>query len=91
MKTDHGLSDPDACESRKDIEIWILKDNVLSLCIGNDSVKISLEDFLTEIEQHCQDSLHNIFDKETERLNAERANDLFETLAEINRPDANRG
>lgn len=79
---DHGLSDPDACESRQYIEIWLSTKNIVTLNEGNDQVTITLDDFLTEIEQRCQDSLHNIFDEAKAREKG-----IFYRLADICRPD----
>jgi len=82
--TDHGLRDPGDCESRKDIELSICGGEMISLKEGcGNWIAMSLEDFLCEIEQRCQDSLHNIFDQENDR----HKGDVFETLAQITRPD----
>jgi hypothetical protein len=80
--SDHGLSDPDACESRKDIEIS-LSDEMITISEGFGNWEaMPIENFLSEIEQRCQDSLHNIFDEAKERSNY-----IFESLADICRPD----
>jgi len=81
MKTDYGLSDPGDCKGRENIYINLCGDEI-SLVEGTSRTTLSLDDFLVEIEDRCQDSLHNIFD-ETKR----KQNNVFERLAEITRPD----